>query len=247
MTRSGGRGSHSPHSLTFTSSLSSLLCIDLRFWPIWTTCFFPRSFPDQHQNDLSSSTPGSAAWRKNGIEQGGQPPCSPLESLWATDIYISCLDFWHGYDSYVHHSTSFLCFPFHSTKRSFINPYLGVCSKALQGSSGIQPYHYYLLLASSILDMLRDIPPLLKYQCSISGHGKWERTMGRGTMEAREISKSGNRPTSDPEAQTASINHPTQTGIVFLLLLWLIQSYPSRLQPLGSKCSLPGNSCIFSS
>ena len=159
-----------------------------------------------------------------------QPPCSPLESLWATDIYISCLDFWHGYDSYVHHSTSFLCFPFHSTKISFINPYLGVCSKALQGSSGIQPYHYYLLLASSILDMLRDIPPLLKYQCSISGHGRWERTMGRGTvMQAREISKSGNRPTSDPEAQTAGINHPTQTGIVFLLLLWLIQSYPSRL------------------
>lgn len=50
------------HSLTFTSSLRSLLCIDLGFCPLWTICFFPRSFPDQHENDLSSSTPGSAAW-----------------------------------------------------------------------------------------------------------------------------------------------------------------------------------------
>jgi len=54
--------------------------------------------------------------------------------------------------------------------------------------------------------------------------------MGRGMVtQAREMNKSGNRPTSDPEAQTAGVNHPTQTGIVFLLLLWLIQSYPSNL------------------
>lgn len=54
--------------------------------------------------------------------------------------------------------------------------------------------------------------------------------MGRGMVtQAREMSKSGNRPTLDPEAQTAGINHPTQIEIVFLLLLWLIQSYPSNL------------------
>lgn len=46
-------------------------------------------------------------------------------------------------------------------------------------------------------------------------------------MQAREINKPPDGTNADPEAQTTGINHPIQMGIVFLLLLWLIQSYPT--------------------
>lgn len=82
----------------------------------------------QHQNDLSSFTPGSAAWHTIAAR------LFPGRSFSAADTYFSRLDFWCDCDSCVHHSISFLCFTFHSTKLSFMNPFLSVHSKALQGS-----------------------------------------------------------------------------------------------------------------
>ena len=44
-----------------------------------------------------------------------------------------------------------------------MNPFLGVRSEALKEALAAEAYHCYLLLVSSILDMVREIPPLLKY------------------------------------------------------------------------------------
>lgn len=185
---------------------------------------FPKSFPAQHQNDLSSSAPMSAAWHSRTAL------LSPGKSFQAAGAYLSRLHFWHECDSCVHHSISFLCFTFHSTKLHFMNPLLGVCSKALQGSSGSTGLS--LLFIACLLH-----PAYGKGYTIIAGmlllHPRSlrkQQTMGRGmVMQAREINKSGSGPVGDPEAQTTG-HQPSHTdSIAFLLLPWLIPSYPSCL------------------
>lgn len=184
------------------------------FWPFWTMRLFPKSFPAQRQNDLSSSAPMSAAWHSRAALH------SPGRSFQVADAYLSRLDFWHECDSCVHHSISFPCFTFHSTKPSFMNLLLGLRSKALQGSSGSTDVS--LLFIACLLH-----PAYGKGYTTIAGmlmlHPRTQRkqrTMGRGmVMQAREINKSGmgQRQTQKPRPQ--AINHPMQTALAFVVTL----------------------------
>lgn len=213
--RREGRDGHHPSLTCFTHSLSCLSIL-IRIFGLAKQCVYFQSFPAQQQNDLSSSAPLSAAWHTRAAL------LSPGRSFQAANAYLSHLDFWHECDSYVHQSISFLCFTFHSTKQSFMNPFLGVHSKALQwspGSIGLSLLFIACLLHpgygkgyTTIVGMLMLHPRTLRKQP----------TMSRGkVMQAREINKSGDGPTADPEAQTTGHQPSHTNSTVFLLSLWL--------------------------
>lgn len=158
MNRSGSRGK--PLFLINLFSRILLAFFFVLIWVFglfWKVCLFSRSLPAQHQNDLSSFIPVSGAWHTRA------DLLFPGRSLWDADAYLSHVHFWHDCDSCVHHSISFLCFTFHSTKLSFTNPFLGVHNnKVLQGRSGSTRLSLLFLVCSSILGYAKGYTTITK-------------------------------------------------------------------------------------
>lgn len=182
-------------------------------------CLFPKSFPAQHQNNLSSPALVSAAWHTVAAL------LFPGRSFQAADAYLPHLAFWHECDSYVHCFISFLCFTFHSNILSFMNPFLGVYRKALQGSSGSAGLLLLFIACLLILGMVKGCTTIAKI---LMLHPRTLRTTRREMgMQARKISQgTGQLQTQKPIQQASTI--PYRWGLSFCCH-WLIQSYSSSL------------------
>lgn len=189
------------------------------FWSFWTMCLFSKSFPAQHQNNLSSPVPVSAAWHTVTAL------LFPGRSFQAADAYLPRLAFWHECDSYVHRFISFLYFAFHPNKLSFMNPFLGVYGKALQGSSGSTGLLLLFIACLLILGMVKGYTAIAKI---LMLHPRTLKTTGREmVMQARKKSQgAGQLQTPKPIQQASAI--PYRWGLSFCCR-WLIQSSPSSL------------------